>query len=325
MKAILAAFVVLAAAGTAGGATGPFTGTITFSADNQLFVVKAGAPAKLTHDRVGVVGIAWSPDGTRLLAWRYRKTPAVAVLRADGSVVRTLVSGIYAEPSWSPDGTRIAFQLRENGRALYVIHVDGTGLRRVATNSLPSSYDSHIGWSHDGREVVYAGTDRDGYGILAANADGSGSHRLISTGKTFVTSPSWSPDGAHLAFVHNARVAIAAADGTGATDVGPAAFGPVWSPDGAHLAFVGRRGNWVVGADGRGLRRLPGCACRNVWPGFFQRLAWSPGSNEIAYSGGTGPGKQPLSGIYVERIDGSPAVRVAYSATAQYSWPLWRP
>src|SRR5690242_17732271 len=202
MKSLVVAVAALVVAGAAGGAPRPFAGTIAFSGDNQILEVGVtSTPAQLTNDRIGVVGINWSPDGTRLLAWRYRKTPAVAVLRADGSLVRTLVTDIGTEPAWSPDGTRVAFQRRQldrsrTGRALYVIGVDGRGLRRVASNALPPNYGSRVGWSPDGRELVYAGSDKDGFGIYAAPADGSGSHRLVSTGKTFVSSPSWSSDGA---------------------------------------------------------------------------------------------------------------------------------
>ncbi len=73
------------------------------------------------------------------------------------------------------------------------------------------------------------------------------------------------------------------------------------------------------------MKRLPGCACPpSTWPGFAQRLAWSPDESMIAYSGGTGPDPYPSAGIYVEKVDGSASVRVAYSPAVQYSRPLWR-
>src|SRR5207244_5001554 len=85
-------------------------------------------------------------------------------------------------------------------------------------------------------------------------------------------------------------------------------YGPVWSPDGSKLAFVGRHRNFVVNADGTDLKRLPGCWCGgDVYPGFAQRLSWSPDGSMIAYSGGTGPPAQyaKRAGIFVEKLDGS--------------------
>jgi Tol biopolymer transport system component len=333
VKAVLAALIVLAAAGAAGGAVRPFAGTIAFSADDQIFVARnAGAPARLTHDPVGVVGIAWSPDGTRLLAWRYKKVPAIAVLRADGTFVRTLATDVDGEPSWSPDGTRVAFQHQQHaggntGRAIYVVNADGSRLHRIASNSLPSEFLERPAWSADGRTLVYGGTDAQGHGLFTVRADGADEaspRRLIGGGKTFLAYPSWSQDGMRLAFARGSTVAVAAGDGSGARNVGVAYVqSPVWSPDGSHLAFFGRHENWVVAADGSGLRKLPGCVCRHIWPAFSQRLAWSPDSTSIAYSGGTGPGAQPLGGIYVERLDGTTR-RVAFSTALQYSRPLWR-
>ena len=56
--------VMLVAAAAAEGAARAVSGTIAFSADEQIFEVHgAGGPTQLTHDRIGVVGIAWSPNG----------------------------------------------------------------------------------------------------------------------------------------------------------------------------------------------------------------------------------------------------------------------
>ena len=87
----------------------------------------------------------------------------------------------------------------------------------------------------------------------------------------------------------------------------------------------GRNLNYVINTDGTGLTRLPGRVCKHTWPGFAQRLSWSPDGSMISYSGGTGPADcTKTSGIYIRKLDGSPAVRVAYSP-AQFSRPLWRP
>ena len=89
------------------------------------------------------------------------------------------------------------------------------------------------------------------------------------------------------------------------------------------IAFVGPHANYLMRRDGTHVRRLPGCVCTGVYPGFQQILSWSPDGSKIAYSGGVGPHAD--GGIYYVNIDNTGATRVAYSRTLQYSRPIWRP
>jgi Tol biopolymer transport system component len=334
----LTGILALAAASIVSASGTPIGGTIAFSADNQIFVERGDKVRQLTHDNVGVVGIAWSPDGKRLLAWRYAETPAISIVNADGSIGRQLATDVAGEPRWSPTGKLIAFQrgqhgLGRNGRAIYVVNTQGKALRRVAGNALPGAvFGSVLSWSPDGNSIVYAGTSGTQHGLFTVRI-GTGhsdsSVPLTSTrgsGPGTASDPVWSPDGSRIAYLDGSGISIVKTHGT-ALDHLPVkyVYGPVWSPDGSKLAFVGRHINYVVNADGSGLKTLPGCRCTNVWPGFGQRLSWSPDGSMIAYAGGTGPGRQPEAGIYVEKLDGSPPVRVARSSTRQYSRPLWRP
>jgi Tol biopolymer transport system component len=82
------------------------------------------------------VGIAWSPDGSRLvLAMEagegepYNPRAGIYVLNADGSGLRQISSGRSdLWPTWSPDGTRIAFV---RGHQLYTMASDGTDAQAV--------------------------------------------------------------------------------------------------------------------------------------------------------------------------------------------------
>src|SRR5262249_24606520 len=111
-KAILAIAMLDALAISAAVSASPPSapGTIAFSADNQIFVARNGQTTQLTHDDIGVVGIAWSPDGSRMLAWRYRLVPAISVVNSDGSIRPQVASRVDGEPRWSPDGKWIASQ-----------------------------------------------------------------------------------------------------------------------------------------------------------------------------------------------------------------------
>lgn len=334
----LATISALGTASIGGASRLSATRTIAFSAENQIFLERGSRIVQLTHGRPGVVGIAWSPDGSRLLAWRYRKLPAISIVNTDGSVSAQIATEAAGEPRWSPDGKRIAFQhgqyhRGQTGRAIYVVDATGRGIRRVAGNALPGAvFGSVFSWSPDGTRIVYAGASHAGVGLFVARVDGTGPGTPAAISSTIVESPgaaedpAWSPDGSTIAYMHGFGISLVRLDGTAPKHL-PIRFvyGPVWSPDGSRLAFVGRHANYVVNADGTGLKKLPGCRCANVWPGFDQRLAWSPDGSSLAYAGGTGPGRQPESGIYVEKLDGSAAVRIAGSPTVQYSRPLWRP
>ena len=103
--------------------------------------------------------------------------------------------------------------------------------------------------------------------------------------------PSWSPDGARIAFVSwrdsTAELYVMNADGSYPTrltdnegfDGSPGGF--AWSPDGAEIAFArvvaGSREIYVVDADGSNPRRLT----YNI--GFLSALSWSHDGRRIAF------------------------------------------
>jgi Tol biopolymer transport system component len=336
--AVAVSFAALAVV-SAGGASPPRApGTIAFSTNDQIFLVRNGRTIQLTHDKPGVVGIGWSPDGSRLLAWRYRRTPAISIVNADGSIGPRVASRVDGEPQWSPDGKWIAFQHWSNGpsepRGIYVARPDGRDLHRVVANTVPPRLRGGFDWSPDGNRLVYFATVGARSVLLVAQ---TANERARPIAPVVVFSPgpignsgnpAWSPDGSTIAFEDGSGIALVNPDGTALTTLKfpNYVYDPVWSPDGSKLAVAGRFANYVINADGTGLTQLPGRVCKQVWPGFWQRLSWSPDGSMIAYSAGTGPAScTKLSGIYVEKLDGSAATRIASSPTTQYSRPLWRP
>ncbi len=325
--------LVIATVGPAGAASPRAPGTIAFSANNQIYTVRDGRTSQLTHDRTGVVGISWSPDGSRLLAWRYRRVPSISIVNADGSIGPQVARNVGSDPPrWSPNGRSVAYEGFDNYRshAIYVARADGSSTRRVANDAATADRGGSVTWSPDGTRLAYVGKTNGHYAILVVRVNGASTAPVpilrLEPGASPVRNLAWSPDGSTIAF-ESFGIALINADGTGLRKlpVPAEAYGPVWSPDGSKLALAGRNLNYVIDADGTGLERLPGRVCKHTWPGFAQHLSWSPDGSMIAYSGGTGPADcTPTSGIYVEKLDGSPGVRVAFSP-AQYSRPLWRP
>jgi TolB protein len=172
---------------------------------------------------------------------------------------------------WSPNGkTLIAVEEPSPGQggALVLVAASTGAITKLAdTPGTAGSPD----WSPDGRLIAFTlfptnGNDED---VYVVKADGS-EPRPLATGPGYEYAPDWSPDGKHLLFVREADVWNAASDGTGQRRLttGLRADSPTWSPDGAVIAFaVAERrltmeeeptvAVWVMKADGSLVQRLP--------------------------------------------------------------------
>jgi Tol biopolymer transport system component len=229
----------------------------------------------LVEDPPTSVSYALSPDGTQV-AW-FKPSPSgstelwgAAVAGGPGS---RLVPGsnvpdeFYEAPLWSPDGSQIAFGSyiadattgERHRSAIYVVAADGSDPRRLTTR--PGMLEDTMSWSPDGRFLAYLGlpdgppvptsvTDgapstsppRD---VFLIGADGTGDRNLTDT-PTFEDGPSWSPDGAALAFETSAdgeahRLTTIHMNGptpVGGPVLGPESTGFVWSPDGTTLVWL---------------------------------------------------------------------------------------
>ena len=202
-----------------------------------------GADAKwITSSGHGDGGVAWSPDGSRLVYFRLTKDSYE--LGMD-----------WGTPLW-----------RES-EGLYVVKRDGSDARRLTDGD-----DVSPCWSADGETIVFERwADSDPSGVYAVDADG-GEPRLLARP---AANPACSPSGSTVAY-EDGTDTIRTLDLAGKTRrmlaVREAASTPAWSPDGNRVAFyaVAGPGHWdsrwdiplerleiyLVNADGTGLRRL---------------------------------------------------------------------
>ena len=167
---------------------------------------------------------AWSSDGSQLAFTSNRDgQPELYISNADGSELRRLTNhpGIDTSPTWSPQGNLLAFVSDRTGSPqVYVVDADGTGLRRL-------TFESHCDrptWSPAPyNEIAYSSQTGPGHDIkvldLATNES-----RQLTFGLGTNESPSYSPNGRHVAF--------SSTRGSGTKQI------------------------WVIGRDGRGLRRI---------------------------------------------------------------------
>ena len=143
----------------------------------------------------------FSPDGTRIVFTSSRDGNAeLYVMNKDGSGVRRLTNhpAIDTTPTWSPTGTQIAFTSDRAGRPqIYIVGADGLNLRRLTTTE---SYADRPTWAPAPfNEIAFAARTGPGYDIKTYDL-ATGVTRRITFGEGSNESPSYSPNGRHLAF-----------------------------------------------------------------------------------------------------------------------------
>jgi Tol biopolymer transport system component len=234
----------------------------------DLFVVHANGSGlrRLTHTGSASTP-TWSPDGRTIVfaaATVFKgkrnlfRSQATSLWRmnSNGSDLHRLtpvVQGQTDEPgSFSPDGTRLAFThlklgfidqhhgLVRNTGDIEVMHSDGSGLQKLATESADPAFSSdghHIAFvsNSDHTGTFATGEDEDAYAneLYVMDADGHNLRRLTHTGELSEIAPSWSPDGARIAYAREESgftkvVAVTNADGSCGREIAADRRGDIW-------------------------------------------------------------------------------------------------
>ena len=167
---------------------------------------------------------AFSPDG-RQIAFNSNRdnNNDIYVVNVDGTGLRRLTNNpaIDTSPTWSPNSQQIAFTSDRTGTPqIYLIGADGTGMRRLTYES----YCDRPTWSPAPfNEVAYSSRTGPGHDIKVLDL-ATNEVRQLTFGLGSNESPSYSPNGRHVAFT---------------------------STRGSGLKQI-----YTIGRDGKGLRRV---------------------------------------------------------------------
>jgi Tol biopolymer transport system component len=227
--------------------------------------------------------------------------------------------------TWDQNATwkgmsQLAFRSGRNGGFdVYRMEADGTQQVRIST-SLASLLltETEIAYSPNGARIAFqAGSE-----IYVMNANGTGIVNLTNH-PAHDTDPTWSPDGASIAFWStrsgNAQLHIIPAAGGAATQItfyeslGGTAIHPDWSPDGQWIAFLWTGSSddgelYRVRPNGSELTRLTHTAAGESSP------SWSPDSKRLAYARD--------GEIWVMKKDGTGQVNITGTGTME-AHPVW--
>ena len=143
---------------------------------------------------------AFSPDGTQVSFTTNRDgNSEIYIANRDGSGARRLTNhpNIDTSPTWSPTGTQIAFVSDRSGvPCVYVMGTDGLGLRQLSRENSDRPTWSPAPFN----EIAYTARTGPGYDIKVLNL-AAGETRQLTFGEGSNESPTWAPNGRHLAFM----------------------------------------------------------------------------------------------------------------------------
>lgn len=198
----------------------------------------------------------------------------------------------------------------EGQHHIFVINTNGTGLTKL---TFIDSFNPD--WSYDDSKIVY---DAGGF-LYTMNSDGS-NQTVIPGSVSGDRTPSWSPDGIHIAFCsgpNGDELYTMNINGTERNQLISNYCGdPAWSPDGSKIAFSsGRDGSseiYVMDANGENQRRLTYDCISSGHP------SWTPDGTKIIYASVSFIANDHNRIYIIDAVDGTHRTQLTFSDGYEY-------
>lgn len=223
---------------------------------------------------------SWSPNGDRIAFWFMPPSAGrsdIATISRNGGAIEVVTKDASTNwnPVWSPDGKYLYFASDRSGNmSFWRVAIDektGKVQGEAETVSTPANFNRHLGFSANGRRMIYVQTDQQsniqGLNFNTNTEKVTGEPFWITRGDRHIVRPELSPDGTRFVMRVSRRtqddIVVVSRDGTQWRDLtNDKAFDryPRWSPDGKKIAFTsdrcGRYEIWLLDADATNLRQL---------------------------------------------------------------------
>ena len=218
--------------------------------------VDGGEPTRLSFDNRKINGLAWSPDGERLLFTSTRSGMyGLWSVEAEGGDPRQIALGSedVHQPATTAGVDAIAFEQWMHRSQLR--QIDLVRRTQVDAGRLQSTrWDSSPAWSPDGERIAFVSNRGGPHSIWVSRRDGRDAVQIADFGGAFIDNPAWSPDGALIAFDGSPEgrtaVFVVSPEGGAPRRIvdGPGDNrNPAWSRDGAWIYFESNRsGDWRI-------------------------------------------------------------------------------
>ena len=271
--------------------------------------IKVGTITQLTTDGgYGdyLVGVEWSPDGTKLLTHNKYGTLTIIYVNDSGQVDLSATGDDY---SWSPDGSKIVFE--DWGHNLWIMDTDGSSKIKLTTHI------SYPAWSFDGTKIAFSSLT--GLGVI--NIDGSGQTELVA-GEIYRPIV-WLPSG-KIAYRKEEddkfNLYTINSDGTNEKKLDENVFTVIWWRSTKSKVFYNTSDDWYV-MDEDGENKI-------IPIGNKKPNDWSPDGTKFAGTKGEcdEKGAVIISGeIYLINYDGTGANQLTNTSNLIEEVPKWSP
>jgi Tol biopolymer transport system component len=142
--------------------------------------------------------------------------------------------------------------------------------------------------------------------LWVANIDGTNIHPVNDPtvppvdSVVFISSPAWSPDGNHIAYVFSGQIRVVDLRTSSDQLLVASASKPTWAPDSQAIAYLSKYQIWVINVDGSNPHPITEAS-----QPVYRDLMWSPNGIYIAFINGKGE-------LYTMMADGSNPTLVSW-------------